>query len=100
MSEIWVVLALAMTVEAIVEYIKTGIKSFSEDKKTAVTQGMAVIIAVILCIFARVDIYSFVGISFGENVIGCVLTGVVASRGANYLSDFAKKLFETQVYDN
>ena len=52
----------------------------------------AILIAVSLSFAAGVDVYSLVGISFAVSWLGTLLTGIVISRGANYTSDFIKRI--------
>lgn len=93
MQSLFLVLALAVTVEALVEYCKSIVKAFSDGQiKTAVTQLVAIVIACFLCIMTNVDIYTYLSIQFKFPVIGYLLTGIIVSRGSNYVSDFAKKI--------
>jgi uncharacterized protein YacL len=93
MKGILLVVVLAVLVEALVEYGKSISKMFTEgDIKTAVTQIVAILVSVLLCWIAGADMFAAVEISFVFPWVGVVLTGVLSSRGANYLSDFIKKL--------
>ena len=91
-------LVLAVTVEALVQYSKTVIDMVTaRDYKTAITQLGALLASVALCVLAGADIYAALGVSFGAaggigSPIGAVLTGVFASRGANYAADMVKAL--------
>ncbi len=89
MESIILFLTLAVTVEGIVEYVKTIIDG---ERKTAVIQIGALIAAVALCILSGADIYAALGAAFTVPYVGCVLTGIFASRGANYASDILGKL--------
>ena len=92
MESIFLVLALAVTVEALVEYCKSISKAFSDGQiKTAVTQLAAIAIACFLCIMTNADVYTYLSIQFSYPIVGCILTGIIASRGSNYVSDFIKK---------
>lgn len=89
MTGILLILVLAVTVEAIVEYVKTIMATFSGgDRKTAALQVLAVIISILICFAASADLYAALGIVFAYHWVGIVLTGIFASRGANYVSDF------------
>ena len=89
MTAILLFLTLAVTVEGLVQYIKTLIQG---EKKAAVIQLGALIIAVALCILSGADIYAALGVTFGVPYVGCILTGIFASRGANYASDILGRL--------
>ena len=93
MKGIILVLVLAVLVEALIEYAKTIGKMVTDgDIKTAVTQMVAIVVAVALCFATGADLFTAVDITFTWPWIGVVLTGVLGSRGANYLSDLVKKL--------
>ena len=84
---------MAVTVEGLIEYVKTVGKSIiAKEWKTALTQGAALIISIALCFVVSADLYSVVGVNFAFPWVGCLLTGIFASRGANYVSDLVKKL--------
>ena len=92
MQGILLILALAVTVEAVVEYVKSIVKMFTEkDYRTAITQLSAAAIAIALCFAAGADLYAALG-RFAAPWIGTALTGLFASRGANYVSDLIGKL--------
>lgn len=93
MENITLIFALAIITEALVEYGKSIGKAFAgNDIKAAVTQIVAIIISVLLCFAAGADLFELVGITFVNPWIGTVLTGILGSRGANYLSDLMTKL--------
>ena len=75
MQGIVLILALSVLVEAIVEYAKSISKMFTEkDYRTAITQ------------------FAALGITFAAPWIGTALTGLFASRGANFVSDLIKRI--------
>ncbi len=89
MEEIVLFLTLAVTIEGIVEYIKTLMDG---EQKATIIQIGALAAAVALCILSGADIYAALGATFTVPYVGCVLTGVFASRGANYASDILGRL--------
>ena len=92
MSMIVLALMLAITVEGVVEIGKSiGRAVLSRSYKTAITQVAALAIGCGLCLAAGADIYG-AGVHFAVPQLGMILTGVLASRGSNYLSDFIKRL--------
>lgn len=92
MEGITLIIVLAIVTEALVEYGKSIGKAFAgNDIKTAVTQVAAILASVLLCFAAGADLFQVVGITFAWPWVGIVLTGILGSRGANYLSDFISK---------
>ncbi len=93
MEGIILLLVMAIVVEALIEYAKTIGKAFTNGgMKTAVTQLAAIALGVLLCFMTGGDLFTVVGISFVWPWLGIVLTGIIISRGANYVSDFIKRL--------
>ena len=94
MTAIVLMFVFDVTVEAVVQYAKTIMDMVTaKDYKTAITQLAALLAAVSLCVLSGADVYGALGVSFGgAGWLGSVLTGVFASRGANYAADIVKRL--------
>ena len=93
MQTVVLILVLAITVEAIIQYSKTIIEMLEKKQyKTFATQLAAILLSVFICFTAGVDLYTLVGVSFTLPWFGMLLTGIVVSRGSNYTSDFIKRL--------
>lgn len=91
--EVTTVLVLAVTVEALVEYGKSIGRAFlGADWKRAVPQLAAVAAGVVVCLAAGTDLYAVLGLVFAWPWLGQLLTGILISRGANYVSDFIQRL--------
>ena len=90
MQGILLMLVLAVTVEGLVEYVK----SVAEHKewKTIALQLGAAAVSILLCLASGADLYAALGVEFAAPFVGCALTGIFASRGANYASDIIGKL--------
>ncbi len=85
------IISLSILIEAVVEYIKSLMKMFTEkDYKTAVTQICAIMLSVIICFSAGADLFK--GVINFKDPVGKILTGIIISRGANYVSDLLSKL--------
>ena len=92
-SGIYLVIMLAIVVEALVEYGKSISVMFTKRQyKTAITQLAAMLCAVMLCLLTGADLFSAVGLTFSLPWAGSVLTSIFASRGSNYVSDIAGSL--------
>ena len=94
MQGILMVLALAVTVEAVVEYVKAVVQAAAQkDVKGLITRTAALAISLLLCFAAGADLYAVLGLEdFRLPGIGTALTGIFASRGANYMNDLIQKL--------
>lgn len=93
MQGLVLILAMAVTVEALVEYGKgIGLAIRKGQWKTAVTYLAAICLSILLCFAANANLYDMLGVTFAWPWVGVVLTGVFASRGANFVSDLVKRL--------
>lgn len=93
MQMILLAVVMAVTVEALIEYVKQIAKALSSGEgKTAATQVASILLGVLLCLAVGADVYGALGVAFAVPWVGTVLTGIFASRGSNYISDLAKRL--------
>lgn len=93
MNTLVLAVVIAIVVEALIEYAKTiGKAVLSKQYKTAATQLAAIAIGVGLCVATDANVFADLGITFSVEAIGVVLTGIFASRGANFVSDIAKRI--------
>lgn len=93
MQTILLAIVMAVTVEALIEYVKQIAKALgSGEVKAAATQVVSILLGVLLCLAVGADVYGALGVAFAVPWVGTVLTGIFASRGSNYISDLAKRL--------
>ena len=92
-----VIVAVAVLIEGLVEYGKTIANMFYEgDMKTGVTQIITIIIGIGLAFAFSANMFVPLGLVVSE-YIGMVLTGIVMSRGSNYVSDLITKIGQKSV---
>ncbi|MDL2318184.1 hypothetical protein LJC74_03695 [Eubacteriales bacterium OttesenSCG-928-A19] len=86
MGTIAMVLMMAVIVEAIVEVVKGWVPA---ETKTPgwVWPVVSAVLGVGLCIAASVDVFALLDVSLSVPLLGAVLTGVLISRGANFVHD-------------
>ena len=93
MQMILLAIVMAVTVEALIEYVKQIARAMSSGEiKAAATQVVSILLGVLLCLAVGADVYGALGVAFAVPWAGTVLTGIFASRGSNYISDLAKRL--------
>lgn len=92
--DIVIIFVLAIIVEALVEYGKLLFTKAGVNWK----QIAAVLISIGLAFAAQADLFKLLGIPFIVPYLGIVLTGIIFSRGANYLADFIK-LIQTKILE-
>ena len=92
-----VIIAVAILIEGLVEYGKNIADMFyGGDKKTAVTQLVTIGIGIALAFAFGANMFVPLGLTV-NSYIGMVLTGIVMSRGSNYVSDLITKIGQTTV---
>lgn len=74
---------MAVLIEAIVTYVKT----FAIDKKIKWQMIAAAVLSVGVCLAYSLDIPALVGIEGSVPYVGNVITGILISRGSNYIYD-------------
>lgn len=79
---------LAFLVEAVVDTFKL----IYEDNRVNVDKVMALMIGVLVALATETDIFGILGISTNIALVGTVLTGVLISRGGNFIHDLVGKL--------
>lgn len=79
-------------VAILVEAIWENIKMVYQEGKLSVSRIGSLVISIIICVIANVDIFPVVGVSMSIPFIGSILTGIVVSRGANFVNDLFSKL--------
>lgn len=79
---------MAVIVEAVIDYVKTWVV----DKKIQWQQIIAVLFGIAISFAYCLDIPAIVGIESPVNYVGNILTGVLISRGSNYIHDLYKNL--------
>lgn len=79
-------------VAILVEAIWENCKMIWKDGKFNVNMLGSLILGILICSFAGLDLFNIVGIGLNIPVLGCILTGIIVSRGANFVSDLFDKL--------
>ena len=92
-----VIVAVAVLIEGLVEYGKTIANMFYDgDKKTAITQIVTIVVGIGLAFAFNANMFVPLGLTV-NNYVGMVLTGIVMSRGSNYVSDLITKIGQKSV---
>jgi hypothetical protein len=86
MSTIWIIIIAALLAEAVWE---TG-KMVWQQGKVSVDRVGALVVGLVFALGAGLDICAVLGICFIYPIIGQVLTGILLSRGANFVHDLFK----------
>ena len=82
---------IAIVVEGVVEWVQT----IYQSGKFSWPRLFALIVGITVCIAAETDLFLLLGIPLAWPFVGAVLTGILVSRGSNYIHDFVSKLTTT-----
>jgi len=92
-----VIIAVAVLIEGLVEYGKNIANMFYDgDKKTAITQIVTIVVGIALAFAFNANMFVPLGLTV-NNYVGMILTGIVMSRGSNYVSDLITKIGQKSV---
>lgn len=92
-----VIIAVAILIEGLVQYGKNIADMFyGGDKKTAITQLVTIAIGIALAFAFNANMFVPLGLTV-NSYVGMVLTGIVMSRGSNYVSDLISQIGQTTV---
>lgn len=92
-----VIIAVAILIEGLVQYGKNIADMFyGGDKKTAITQLVTIAVGVALAFAFNANMFVPLGLTV-NSYVGMVLTGIVMSRGSNYVSDLISQIGQTTV---
>ncbi|MCO7136519.1 MnhB domain-containing protein [[Clostridium] leptum] len=93
MDQLVLIFSVAIIVEALVEYTKSVVYMFTRGCiKCGIIRICAAAIGILLALLTGVDLFSQFNIPISQPWIGSVLTGIIISRGSNYLNDIISRL--------
>lgn len=84
--------AQLVIVAILIEAIWENLKMIWKDRKISLNTIGVLIISIIVCLLAKIDIFPIVGLSLSVPFVGSGLTGIIVSRGANFVNDLFEKL--------
>ena len=84
--------AQLIIVAILIEAIWENIKMVWQNGKFSIDRIGALVISVLICILAKIDIFPIVNLSVSIPVIGSIFTGIIVSRGANFVHDLFNKI--------
>lgn len=79
----------ALLIESIIDSVKP---IYDKTKGWQIDRVLTLLLGMLVCVLVKVDIFELVGIPMVVPYVGAILTGIVASRGANFAHDLIKGL--------
>lgn len=83
-------LIAALVCEALMETIKT----IYEQGKVNWNRVLAILLGILVCMAFNIDLFTLLGFVSSVPFIGTILTGIMISRGANFVHDLFKIIQE------
>lgn len=84
--------AQLVIVAILIEAIWENLKMVWQNGKFSIDKIGSLVISILICILAKIDIFPIVNLSISIPVIGSILTGIIVSRGANFVHDLFNKI--------
>ena len=84
--------AQLVIVAILIEAIWENLKMIWQNGKFSIDKIGALVISILICILAKIDIFPIVNLSISVPVIGSIFTGIIVSRGANFVHDLFNKI--------
>ena len=84
--------AQLIIVAILIEAIWENLKMIWENGKVSVNRCGSLILSIVICLLANIDIFPIVGITISIPLIGAGLTGIIVARGANFVNDLFTRL--------
>ena len=86
------IIVMSVLIEAVITYIKTLVV----DKNIQWQIIAGVILSISICLLYSLDIPALVGIVSPVPYVGSIITGILVSRGSNYIYELIKTLTAKQ----
>lgn len=84
--------AQLVIVAILIEAIWENLKMIWKDRQVNLNTIGVLVLSIIVCILTKIDIFPIVGLSLSVPFVGSGLTGIIVSRGANFVNDLFDKL--------
>ena len=84
--------AQLVIVAILIEAIWENIKMIWQNGKFSIDKIGSLVISILICVLAKIDIFPIVNLSIMVPVIGSILTGIIVSRGSNFVHDLFNKI--------
>ena len=86
-----------LTVVAIlVEAIWENLKMVWQNGKFSIDRIGSLILGITVCLFAKIDIFAMLNIPLSIAYLGSIFTGIICSRGANFIHDLYNKIIKKE----
>lgn len=84
--------AQLVIVAILVEAIWENCKMIWQEGKFSISMIGSLVVSILVCVLTTADIFPTVGLNITVPYVGSILTGIVVSRGANFVNELFVKL--------
>ena len=84
--------AQLIIIAILAEAVWENLKMIWDKNKLNINMLGSLLLSMIICVLAQINIFKIIGINLIVPVVGSLLTGIIVSRGANFVNDLFKKL--------
>ena len=88
MAQFFGLALMAIVIEGVITYIK----EIFVNKNVMWQQVLGIVLGIVVAIGYKAYLFALFGLTSTIPLLGCVLTGVLLSRGSNYIFDLVKQL--------
>ncbi|MBS6504672.1 MAG: hypothetical protein KH415_24220 [Clostridium sp.] len=92
MEKLLVIVMVALIAESVWETLKMT----WQEGKVSIDRIGALVVALVLSIGVKLDILSLLGINTTIPLLGVILTGILISRGSNFIHDLLVKIGQVE----
>ena len=85
-------IALFITTAILIEAVWENLKMVWKKGKFNVNKIGALLVSILICVLVGIDLFSLLGLTMSVPYVGSVLTGILMSRGANFIHDLFNKI--------
>lgn len=88
-------LAIVVVAAVLAEAIWESLKMVWQDGKVSIDRIGAIVIGIVITVVAQVKLFALAGLPLQYPIIDMVCSGIVLSRGANFVHDLLSRLQPT-----
>ena len=88
MEKLLIIIMAALIAESVWETLKMT----WQEGKISIDRIGALVVALVLCVGVRLDVLALLGINVTIPFLGVILTGILISRGANFIHDLLVRI--------
>lgn len=90
MTSVFILIFVSIITEALTEWVKTAIPSIADQTK--IIYPITAVFGIFIAVCTGADIFAVVGVACTVPYAGIVTTGILCSRGSNYIYDIMSKI--------